>query len=193
MSVVILMRNSALVIIDMQNDFVLPNILQENQRAFDIVPNVKKVLSYSRAKHLSVFHIVREYRADGSNIEFMRIDDFNKRPRAIPGTRGCEIVEDLAPIDGEFRVVKWRFSAFMNTELDFILRRRQIKHLIVCGTQLPNCVRSTVYDAMALDYDVTLINDAVAARTQEVHNANIIDMQNLGVECIDVERLVHGL
>lgn len=174
----------------MQNDFVSPSILPANQRAFNIIPNVKKTLLYCRGNNLPIFHIVREYRSDGSNIEFMRVDDFNKRPRAVPGTKGCEITEELIPIHGEYRVVKWRFSAFMNTELDLLLRRKQIQHLVICGTQLPNCVRSTVYDAVALDYSVTIVKDAVAARTQEVHDANIIDMQNLGIECIDVRELL---
>ncbi len=48
----------------------------------------------------------------------MRVDDFRQRPRAVVGTSGCEIVDQLAPIEGEFKVIKWRFSAFMGTELD---------------------------------------------------------------------------
>jgi nicotinamidase-related amidase len=184
------MLKAALVIIDMQNDFVLPTIFPANKRALDVVPKIKELLSYWRTQNLPVFHIVREYSPDGSNVELIREDDFKQRPRAIPNTHGCEIVKDLEPVLGEFRVVKWRFSAFMNTEFDLLLRRLQTQHLVVCGTQLPNCVRSTVYDAVALDYKVTVITDAVAARSQEVHDANIIDIQNLGVECTTAASLI---
>lgn len=178
------MSRTALVIIDMQKDFVLPQIMPMNLRAFNIVPTIELLLSFFREQKMPVFHIVREYRADASNVEHIRIDDFKQRPRAIAGTIGCKIVELLAPIEGEFKVTKWRFSAFMGTEFDFLLRRLKIEHLVICGTQLPNCVRSSVYDALALEYKVTVISDAVAARTQAVHDANIIDLVNLGVECI---------
>jgi nicotinamidase-related amidase len=176
-------ENMALLIIDMQNDFVLPDIFPANQKAFDIVPKIEKVLSFARSKHWPVFHIVREYRDDGSNIEKIRIEDFKQRKRAVPHTFGCEIVAALKPLRGEYRVVKWRFSGFMHTELDLLLRRLKIHHLVICGTQLPNCVRATIYDAVALDYDVTVIKDAVAARTEEVHETNIRDIQNLGIAC----------
>lgn len=72
----------------------------------------------------------------------------------------------------------------MNTELDFMLRRLGVENLVVTGTQYPNCVRTTVYDGVALDYNVTLITDATSAQTKEVAEANIFDMKNIGVECI---------
>ena len=178
------MVRTALVIIDMQNDFVLPEILPMNSRAFNIAPTIESLLSLFRLQKMPVFHIVREYRADTSNVEHMRVDDFRQRPRAVAGTSGCEIIDQLVPIEGEFKVIKWRFSAFMGTELDFILRRLKIDRLVICGTQLPNCVRCTVYDAIALEYNVTVINDAVAARTQDVHDANIIDLVSLGIKCV---------
>ncbi len=166
-----------------QGDFVLPEILEANQKAFDIVPKIQEALSFARANHWPVFYIVREYRDNASDVEKIRIEDFKARKRAVPGTFGCEIVEALKPEQGEYRVVKWRFSGFMHTELDLLLRRLLVQHVVVCGTQLPNCVRATVYDAVTLDYYVTVIKDAVAARTDEVHRANIVDIENLGVKC----------
>lgn len=185
------MTNIALVIIDMQKDFVLPEIFAGNSRAFNIIPNIELILSLFRSQKLPIFHILREYRSDSSNVERLRIDDFKLRPRAVIGTRGYEIVDQLSPIVGEFKITKWRFSAFMGTEFDFILRRLKIDHLIICGTQLPNCVRCTVYDALSYDYDVTVIKDAVAARTQKIHDANIIDLINLGIHCINVNEFIH--
>ena len=80
------MVRTALVIIDMQKDFVLPEILPMNSRAFNIVPTIESLLSFFRLQKMSVFHIVREYRADTSNVEHMRVDDFRQRPRAVTGT-----------------------------------------------------------------------------------------------------------
>jgi len=72
----------------------------------------------------------------------------------------------------------------MNTELDFILRRLEVESIVVCGVQYPNCIRATVFDGVALGYDVTLVTDATAAQTEEIAQANIVDIRNIGVECI---------
>ena len=178
-------KKYALTIIDMQNDFVLPDSSCCISGAYSTIPNIKKVLNYFRSKDLPIFHIVREYREDGSDIEKFRFKEFvNGKKCAIPDTIGCEIVDELKPADGEYRIVKNRFSGFMNTELDFILRRLGITNLFVTGTQYPNCVRATIFDAIALGYDVTVVTDATSAATKEIENSNIIDLEIVGVRCI---------
>ncbi len=98
--------------------------------------------------------------------------------------KGCEVVEQLRPLEGEYRVVKNRFSGFMQTELDFMLRRLGIRDVVVCGIQYPNCIRATIFDGVSLGYNVTLITDATGAQTVEVAHANIHDIANIGVTCL---------
>ena len=185
------MKKIALIMIDMQNDFVLPNAPQCIDGAVAIIPNLQKVLDTFRDKLLPIFHVYREYRENGSDIEKTRLDDFLEEERyCVPHTKGCEIVEELSPIEGEYKIVKNRFSAFMNTELDFILRRLEIERIVVCGIQYPNCIRATVFDGIALGYDVTLITDSTAAQTDEIAQANIVDIRNIGVECMITESFI---
>jgi len=185
------MKKTALIMIDMQNDFVLPHASQCIDGAVAIMPNLQKVLGTFRDKSLPVFHVYREYREDGSDIEKTRLDDFVEGEKyCVPHTKGCEIVDELSPIEGEYKIVKNRFSAFMNTELDFILRRLKIERIVVCGIQYPNCIRATVFDGVALGYSVTLVTDATAAKTDEIAEANIVDIRNIGVECITTESLM---
>ena len=182
------MSDTALIIVDMQNDFVLKNAPQCIDGALKIIPNLKEVLNTFRKKELPVFHVYREYRADGSDIEHTRLEDFlNNQKYCVPNTKGCDIIDEIYPIDGEFRIVKNRFSGFMSTELDFILKRLNIKNIVVCGIQYPNCIRATVFDGIALGYNVTLVTDATGAKTPEVAEANIFDMKNIGVKCIDTK------
>ena len=182
------MSNTALIIIDMQNDFVLQDAPQCIEGALKIIPNLKEVLNTFRKKELAVFHVYREYRADGSDIEHTRLEDFlNNQKYCVPNTKGCDIIDEIYPIDGEFRIVKNRFSGFMNTELDFILKRLNVKNIVICGIQYPNCIRATVFDGIALGYDVTLVTDATGAKTPEVAEANIFDMKNIGVKCISTK------
>jgi nicotinamidase-related amidase len=186
-------NQSALVIVDMQNDFVLPGSPACVAGAHDTVPSIKRLLDFFRLNKSPVFHVVREYRADGSDIEMNRLDGFLRKSRyLVPGTKGCEIVDPLRPMDGEYRVVKNRYSCFMNTELDFMLRRIGVNHLVVCGTQYPNCIRATIFDAVCYGYNVINITDATSAQTPDIAQANIVDIRNIGVACISLDEFIHA-
>lgn len=184
----------ALIIVDMQNDFVSPGAPVQVSGAQATVPRIREALDAFRAARLPIFHVYREYREDGCDVENFRVNDFLRKAKyAVPGAKGCEIVEELKPLPGERLIMKNRFSAFMNTELDWILRRLGVKRLAVCGTQYPNCIRATVFDAVAYDYLVTVLTDATSAQTQEIAEANIRDMMNIGVRCVTVADFLRQL
>lgn len=79
-------------------------------------------------------------------------------------------------------LVKPRFSAFMGTPLDLVLRRLAVQELVIAGTQYPNCIRATVLHAVCLDYDVT-VGTACSAQTEPVVAADIVDLADIGVCC----------
>lgn len=187
------MPHTALLIIDMQQDFAVPGGACEVPGAHGTIPAIRRVLTRFRETGRSVFHIVREYRADGSDVEIFRQEALRERPMVVPGTPGVRIVPGLEPIDGEYRVVKQRFSAFMYTELDLMLRRKNITHLAVTGTQLPFCLRTTLFDGLCLGYVMTLITDASSSRTPEIHAANIQDIRDAGMACMTVDEYLAGL
>lgn len=178
----------ALLIIDMQNDFVLPGAPTCIAGAYATIPRIQRVLDFFRTNKFPVFHVIREYRADGSDIELFLLHGFlNNKRYGVPGTKGCDIVDALSPVEGEYRIIKNRFSGFMNTELDFMLRRIGATDLVICGTQYPNCIRATIFDAIAYGYHVINITDATSAQTQQIAEANIVDLKNIGVDCISFD------
>ena len=81
-------------------------------------------------------------------------------------------------------------SAFMNTDLDLLLRSLGIDTIFVTGIQTPNCIRTTVFDAAAFGYHTFLVEDAVGARSPAVHNANISDMVNIGTGVVKTAGIV---
>ena len=181
-------KKYALIIIDMQNDFVLPGAPACIAGAYATIPCIGRLLDFFRANRFPVFHVTREYRADGSDVEITRRRAFLGGNRyVVAGTKGCDIVECLAPVAGEYRIVKKRFSGFMNTELDFLLRSIGATHLVICGTQYPVCVRTTIFDASAYGYPVINITDATSAQTPEIAAANIADLKNAGIDCISLK------
>ena len=180
-----------LIIVDAQNDCVLPGNPVTINGAYEQVPVIKKLLNFFRDKHLDVFHIIREYRDSGADVELVNIENFNKSKYYVAGTKGCEIIEELTPIKGEHCIVKQRYSSFMLTELDLLLRRKQITTLVVCGAQYPNCIRTTIYDAVSLDYKVINITDGTFAQTKEIALTNIRDIKNIGVTCIALDEFTN--
>ncbi len=183
----------ALIIIDMQNDFVLPGAPACVAGAVATIPTIKRLLDFCRSRQFPVFHVVREYRADGTDVETFRLYGFLHHKRyCICATKGCEIVDELKPLQGEYRVVKNRFSGFMNTSLDLMLRRLEATHLIICGTQYPNCIRATIFDAVCYDYRVINIIDATSAQSPDIAMANIIDIKNIGVDCLLLDEFLRS-
>lgn len=178
------MGKPALLIIDMQNDFVLFGKPLRVAGAQAVIPKIQNVLSEFRIRSLPVFHVLRVHRADGSDVEITRRELFRKQPFAVAGTPGAAVIDELAPLGEEYVLTKTRMSAFIGTELDLMLRTLGVTTVYVTGIQTPNCIRTTVFDAIAYNYPVVLVDDAVGASSDEVHRANVRDMQNIGVRVI---------
>jgi len=178
------MKKPALLIIDMQNDFVLEGKPLKVAGAPAVIPKIRSVLAEFRKRSLPVFHVLRVHRPDGSDMEIIRQDLFRKQPFAVAGTPGAAVIDELTPLKGEYVLEKTRMSAFTGTELDLMLRTLGISTLFVCGIQTPNCIRTTVFDSIAYNYPVVLIDDATGASSGEVHRANVRDMQNIGVRIV---------
>lgn len=178
-------RDTALLIIDMQRDFVTAGSPLCVAGAAATVPVIVELLRFCRQRGTTaIFHIVREYDPSGLDVERCRLEQFCRVPGAVRGTPGAEIVPELRPLPGEMVIVKPRFSAFFRTKLDLCLRRLGVDSLLIAGTQYPNCIRATVTDALSLDYRVTVLTDCCSARTPEIAEANLTDMRNLGARCV---------
>jgi len=178
------MSRPALLIIDMQNDFVLDGRPLQVKGAQSIIPSIRTILEQFRSAGLPVFHVVRVHRADGSDVEIMRQDLFRKTPFAVEGTDGAAVIGDLVPAGGEYLLPKIRMSAFIGTGLDLTLRILGVDTVVVAGIQTPNCIRTTVFDALAYNYHAWLVIDATAAQNDEIHMSNVRDMENIGVRII---------
>ncbi|PKL58146.1 MAG: cysteine hydrolase, partial [Methanomicrobiales archaeon HGW-Methanomicrobiales-5] len=102
------MGRHALLIIDMQNDFVLEDKPLRVSGASAVIPKIQSVLAEFRKRKLPVFHILRVHRADGSDVEIPRQDLFRKQPFAVAGTHGAAVIDELAPQPGEHVLTKTR-------------------------------------------------------------------------------------
>jgi nicotinamidase-related amidase len=180
----------ALLIVDMQNDFVLPDAPAAVAGARETMPAIAALAEHARKRSWPVIHVVREHRPDGSDVEYTRRELFqNGGGICVAGTPGARIVAELTPRSGDYVLTKQRFSAFLGTELDFLLRRLRVETLVVAGTQYPNCIRATAVDALGRDYRVIVVSDACSAQTERVAANNIEDMRNMGIACMAFQEL----
>lgn len=183
-------NHTALLVIDMQNDFVLEDGSLRVDGGLAIVPNVIKAVQVARQRGILVVWVVREHDPMGRDVELFRrhlYADGKPKPTS-KGSKGAELVDGLFIKEEDYKIVKTRFSAFFATNLHSVLQGAGIDSLVVVGVQTPNCVRQTVFDAVEHDYkNVTVIVDATAAATPDVHAANIYDMKNIGVAAPTLE------
>ncbi len=177
---------SAFLLIDMENGFISPDSALCIRQAAATVPACVKAIEIARSKEIPIFFIKRLYRGDGSDVELTRYSVWLKGGKCMtPGSVGAAEPEGLAPRAGDYAIIKPRWSAFFQTELDLLLRRLDVRTVILAGTTTPNCIRTTCYDANALDYNVVVLTDCTSSQTEEIQQANLADMQRMGALLMD--------
>jgi nicotinamidase-related amidase len=170
--------HAALLIIDMQRDFVDPggfgealgNDVSLLRRA---VPPTMRVLAAARRAGMLVIHTREGHRPDLADLPPAKkargrlaagIGDPGPMGRIlVRGEYGHDIIDELRPAPGEPVVDKPGKGAFHATDLDAILRNRGISQLIVCGVTTEVCVNTTVREANDRGYDCLVLADCVAS------------------------------
>ncbi len=177
-------RETALIIIDMQNDFAKPKGRLYVEDAREIIPRIKRLLEKARGRGvLRIFAIDTHYPGDP---EFMLWGE-----HAVKGSWGWMIVDELKPIDGEIVIEKPRYDAFYSTMLDDILRFRGVKNLVVTGTLANVCVLHTIASAAIRMYRVFVPIDCISALNNFDYKLTLrqIDFAYHGVLVKDYEGL----
>lgn len=171
-----LRRNElALIVIDMQRDFVEPGGFGESlgndvSRLSAIVPAVKRLIDGCRAAGLPVIHTQECHKPDLSDLPAAKRHRGNPRLRIgdegpmgrilIAGQPGTAILDDLAPLPGELVIEKPGKGAFYATPLGDELKRRRLSQLIVAGVTTEVCVQTTMREANDRGHECLLAEDA---------------------------------
>lgn len=156
---------AVLLVIDMQNDFVLEGAPMEVPMARAMLPNMVRLVEACRERGVPVIftqHVLYRH-ANISPLE-VSLQPQLQTGGIREGTQGIEIVHPLRPLPTEFIVRKHRYDAFYNTNLDTLIRTmrgpHQVDSVIIIGTVTNICCESTARSAYMRDYKVYFVSDA---------------------------------
>lgn len=182
----------ALIVVDMQNYFVLEGAPLECPDARMQIPLIQAIISKCRELGVPIIYTLHEPDPACCPLE-AGMTPWIMEFGALAGTEEAKVVDELTPESGDILVSKRRFSAFYQTELELILRNlkkdeQPVDTLIICGTLANVCCESTVRDAYFRDFKVVFGTDINAAMTPEALNATIDNMYFFGraMDCASI-------
>ena len=182
-------HRTAVVVIDMQRDFLDPGAPIATPGGLDLIPRINRLTARARRLGMPVIFTQEMHRADksdfGIELEF-------EPPHCLEGTPGMDLADDLDVAPSDYRILnKRRYDAFLGTDLETLLRTRQVENLVVVGVCTDICVASTVQHARNLDFRCFVVRDCVAGTNAARHEAALLCLSHVFgyvVSLADVEK-----
>ena len=165
---------SALLVIDMLEDFVRPGASLEVPRTREILPALRRRVSRARREGDLVVYVCDSHRK--SDPEFARM---GWPPHAVAGTEGAAVVREIAPKPGDVVVEKKTYSGFHRTNLQSVLRRHGIRSVSLSGCVTNICILYTAAAAAMRGYDVTVEEAVVAGLDDKSHRFALDQMEKV--------------
>ncbi|MEM9945795.1 MAG: isochorismatase family cysteine hydrolase [Cyanobacteria bacterium P01_D01_bin.36] len=191
------LEKTALLIIDMQNDFCHPDGFNGSELGLEmtavraIIPAVQTLLGWARQTGLKIIFTRESHSADLSDLSSSKktryanagspIGQAGKMGRfLVRGEAGVAIIDELQPLPDEWQLDKPAHSCFVHTSLDPVLQAGNISHLLIAGVTTQCCVLATYRHASDLGYYCLLLDDCCAAFEMADHNATLQTLQSEG-------------
>ena len=163
----------ALLVIDMQNDFFQTGPLADRRES--LVSNINQLVDKAHQTDTPVIWIRQEYAADLSDAPLY--NRHHNKSVTIQGSVGAQLLSEFIPQADDHHIIKKRFSAFYQTQLEELLAHLEVDTLIITGVNTMTCVRVTAIDAYQRDFPVILALDCVDAHDNEQHDNSIKYLQ----------------
>lgn len=174
MTVETLVGRPALLVIDMQADFV--NSCREGQA---IVTPINALIAAFRARRLPIIFTREMHRPSGLDGGLERDPRYTVPAHTVIGTQGAEIVAPLALWPDDLIIDKRRYNCFLGTELVLLLHTLQVETLVLTGMDSDVCVHWTAGEAFQYDYHVRVPEDCVASPRPDGHVASLLLLRQL--------------
>ena len=192
--------NTALLVIDLQNVYTKlankdPRWNEFSKRLNEtVLPNVKKVEAlFRKNKQDVIFARIACHLKDGRDRSLsQKMSGWNNILITLDDD-DSQIIDDIAPINDEIVVTKTTDSALTGTSLRLILNNLGIKTVVCAGIFTDQCVASTVRSLSDESFYVVVLEDACAAGTMELHNAELTIINNIYAKVCSTDDLIKVL
>lgn len=157
--------STALLVIDMQNDFVEEGAPLEFPEGRSILPTLQKVLDAARSHGIPVIYPAHVHRPGGADMGIHRelYPPVAAGEALVDGQRGGEIHAEIAPQPGELVIKKHRYNSFYATDLEIVLRGLGVDTLVLTGMTTECCVLGTARGALECGFRSVVLADACAS------------------------------
>ncbi len=180
-------ERTALIIVDMLNDFVDSRGTLVVPAAEGLIPVQRKLLDAARESGMVVLYLADHHRPDDPEFKMWP-------PHAVEGTWGAQVVPELAPRDNGRVIPKRRYSGFFGTDLDLTLREAGATTIVLVGVLTDICVMYTSADASARAYRVIVVRDATASTSEEAHQFALKHVESVhGATVVSSDELLTAL
>jgi nicotinamidase-related amidase len=166
-------NKAALLVIDMQLFFLNPASPSYTCGGIAILPNIKKVIHAFRKAGCPVIYTRHVHHPD---LLDAGITGWWWEGMCLEGSPESEIHQDISPESSEKVILKHRYSAFYNTDLETVLRCLHVEDLVVTGIMTNMCCESTARDAYFRDYRVFFPADGTGSITEEMQLASLLNL-----------------
>lgn len=169
-------RRCALIVIDMQNAFVAKGAPFETPGARDMISRLEEMIQFARASEMPIVWTQSDHRPPYGGLMLRKFPAIAKDRVLWRGEPSFDMYPAmLQPREGklEYRIVKHKFDAFFETDLDAILRYHHVDTVIITGTATNACCESTARSAFMRDYKVVFPSDLNAAFDEAMHAATL--------------------
>jgi len=188
----LIIGNPVLLIIDMQHDFLDLTGPFYRAGADQIIDPTAKLIAEFRALNLPIL-FTREVHRQGRVDAGLEADPiYGVAVHTVEGTRGVEIIDELAPRPGEMVVDKRRYNCFLGTELELLLHSLNINTIIICGVTSDVCVHWTAGEAFQRDFHVRVVEDCTAGNNHEASLLLIRSLCSAGRQILHAE-MIHAV
>ena len=158
------------------------------------IPSIQRILEVSRRKRLPVIYTTNPRREDGFDLGIWSLKSHRAEDEVdVMGHRGNDIVDEVAPEDGDLFIEKRKPSAFFGTPLMSHINMLGADSLILTGTTTSGCVRATAVDALSFDIRVTIPHEAAFDRSVLSHKVTLMDLHMKYVDVTDTDDVVSYL
>ena len=165
----------ALIVVDMQNDFLLPEGLLQVWGGPAVIPNVVQLVDTFHDANLPVFftrHIYEDPERDGGlTARWWKVDRNSQRLRE--GTWHADLHVAFGPGPRDKVIAKRRYSAFFGTDLELLLRTSGVRDVVIAGVCTNICCEATAHDAFFRDFNVHFLLDGTGATDEAAHTATL--------------------